>query len=90
MTGSQTPVGSSGNTYSIDWGDVDPGNYVISETLGTLTVTKGELTVTVKDIEKPYNGSEQEGRPFAEEVTGTGETIDNDDYTVEGLAMATS
>ncbi|MBR4579424.1 MAG: InlB B-repeat-containing protein, partial [Oscillospiraceae bacterium] len=85
VTGSQTPVGSSDNTYSIDWGDVDPGNYVISETLGTLTVTKGELTVTVKDIEKPYNGSEQEGRPFAEEVTGTGETIDNDDYTVEGL-----
>jgi LPXTG-motif cell wall-anchored protein len=39
-TGSQTEVGSSTNTYSIDWGDVDPNNYeIVKEDLGTLTVT---------------------------------------------------
>ena len=37
-TGSQTAVGSSPNTYRIDWGTASPSNYNISATLGTLTV----------------------------------------------------
>ncbi len=86
-TGSQLPVGNSDNTYSIDWGTVNSNNYNITENLGVLTVTGGQLTVTVKDIEKTYNGSEQEGRPFVASVTGTGATITTDDYTIEGLAI---
>ena len=40
-TGSQTEVGSSANTYEIDWGNTDSANYTIAtENLGTLTVTE--------------------------------------------------
>ena len=39
-TGTQTEVGSSDNTYSIEWGTADPDNYAITESLGTLTVTE--------------------------------------------------
>ena len=85
VTGSQTPVGSDDNTYSIDWGENKSSNYKINATLGTLTVTEAELKVTVKDIEKVYNGEEQEGRPFVATITGTGEKIETADYTVEGL-----
>ena len=42
--GSQTEVGSSANTYLIDWGTVDANNYSIVESLGTLTVTKAAVT----------------------------------------------
>jgi len=49
MTGSQTEVGSSPNTYSIKWGTANPKNYRVTERLGTLTVEaaparKGTLT----------------------------------------------
>ncbi|MBQ6355889.1 MAG: hypothetical protein IJI52_02210 [Solobacterium sp.] len=37
--GSRTTVGQSLNTYEIDWGTGKPENYVITEELGTLTVT---------------------------------------------------
>ena len=53
VDGSQTEVGSSYNTVDIDWKDAKSSNYVIKYELGTLTVTAGTLTVTVKDIEKP-------------------------------------
>ena len=48
-TGSQTEVGSSPNTYSIDWGSAKAENYTVTERLGTLTVEaapamKGTLT----------------------------------------------
>ncbi len=40
-TGTQTAVGSSTNTYAINWtGSAKQGNYTISETLGTLTVSE--------------------------------------------------
>ena len=38
-TGSQTEVGSSANTYEIAWGNVDPANYEVTESLGMLEVT---------------------------------------------------
>ena len=37
-TGAQTEVGSSENTYSIEWAGADESNYTIVENLGTLTV----------------------------------------------------
>ncbi|MBQ9571540.1 MAG: InlB B-repeat-containing protein, partial [Prevotella sp.] len=85
VTGSQTQVGSSDNTYTIDWGDTKSANYKVTSTLGTLNVTSGALTVTVKDKTVPYNGSTQYGYEFPTTVTGTGETITTDTYTVEGL-----
>ena len=44
VTGSQTDVGESLNTYSIDWGNADPANYKLSENLGTLKVTAADKT----------------------------------------------
>ena len=39
-TGSQTGVGSSANTYTLDWdGSAEESNYTVEEDLGTLTVT---------------------------------------------------
>ena len=91
-TGSQTEVGSSDNTYTISWGEVNPGNYTIKENLGTLEVTTAELIVTVNDKTAAYNGSEQYGYAKTEDseitvitVTGTGETINTEDYEVKGL-----
>ena len=39
-TGSQTEVGSSQNTYEIEWGTAKASNYEITEDIGTLTVNK--------------------------------------------------
>ncbi|MCI7541596.1 MAG: InlB B-repeat-containing protein [Subdoligranulum sp.] len=39
-TGSQTEVGSSKNTYEIEWGTAKASNYEITEDIGTLTVNK--------------------------------------------------
>ena len=48
-TGSQKMVGSSTNEYTINWGTVNPKNYQIVEDLGTLTVDKANVTITVKN-----------------------------------------
>ena len=53
-TGSQKMVGSSTNGYTIDWGSAKAKNYQIVEDLGTLTVEKADVTITVKDVEKLY------------------------------------
>jgi hypothetical protein len=37
-TGTITEPGSTQNTYTIDWGTVNPDNYILSLNLGTLTV----------------------------------------------------
>ena len=58
-TGSQTEVGSSSNTYSIEWnGTAKSSNYKISETVGTLTVTENEneMVVTTKHSSYTYDG----------------------------------
>lgn len=39
-TGSQTTVGSSTNTYRINWGNAKESNYAVTAALGTLTVTE--------------------------------------------------
>lgn len=39
VTGSQTNVGSSQNTYAIDWMQTSADNYELTDELGTLTVT---------------------------------------------------
>ena len=55
--GSQTDVGTSINTYTIDWGTANRSNYEVGEDLGTLTVTPASVSVTTGSAEKEYDGS---------------------------------
>ena len=55
-TGSQTDVGASVNTYTIDWGTANLSNYEVGEDLGTLTVIPASATVTTGSAEKVYDG----------------------------------
>uniref|UniRef100_UPI00273894AC MBG domain-containing protein n=1 Tax=Adlercreutzia sp. ZJ141 TaxID=2709406 RepID=UPI00273894AC len=58
-TGTQTDVGSSDNTYSIEWnGSAKASNYTISDTIGTLSVTENtdEITVTTTGGTFTYDG----------------------------------
>lgn len=61
-TGSQTEVGSSTNTYAIDWGAKEStakkSNYTVEENLGKLTVTEfaGEVVATPGSYTGIYDG----------------------------------
>lgn len=61
-TGSQTEVGSSTNTYAIDWGAKEStakkSNYNVKENLGTLTVTEfaGEVVAAAGNYKGVYDG----------------------------------
>ena len=67
-TGSQKMVGSSKNTYDIQWdATAKQGNYQIVENLGTLTVTKAAVTIKVSAAEKLYGDADPE---FTGVVTG--------------------
>ena len=72
-TGTQTEVGSSMNTYAIDWAaagnTAKQGNYTISENLGTLTVT--EATDEIIATPGSYNGT-YDGQAHGVDVTVTG------------------
>lgn len=59
-TGSQTEVGESANTYTIDWGTTNPNNYEISDNLGVLKVTPAPVTVTADNKSKTYGDSDPE------------------------------
>lgn len=69
-TGSITEIGTTENTYTIDWGTAKSSNYTLSETLGTLEVTQNdtEITFTAPSDSKTYDGSPLQ----AGEVTVTG------------------
>ncbi|MBP3278077.1 MAG: hypothetical protein J6M44_03875, partial [Butyrivibrio sp.] len=62
VTGTQTDVGKSDNTYEIDWNDTSAtakkGNYEIKETVGELEVTEFDKEVTIKTTggQFPYDG----------------------------------
>ena len=73
-TGSQTEVGQSVNTYSMDWGSTNPGNFIVSEHLGTLTVLpppedySAEIIIQAASRRKTYDGEELSTSTF--QVTG--------------------
>ena len=95
VTGSQTNVGSSTNTYSIDWGNTKSSNYTVVETLGTLTVTAQSITPPVNpddpngylgvQVDSPadhvYDGAEHKWAPTVTDKDGKPLT-ENEDYTV--------
>ena len=67
VTGSQTKVGHSPNTYTIEWnGSAKQSNYVIDPSIGTLHVREyaGEIVVTTKGGTHEYTG-----KPYGAEVT---------------------
>ena len=70
-TGSLTEVGTAENTCAIEWNGVNPGNYILTETHGTLEVTKNgaKITVTAGSASRAYNGQD----------------LTDDSFTVEGL-----
>ena len=59
VTGSQTDVGSSSNTFTYTLnGNTLESNYIINTVEGTLTVNKGAaITVTSNSAEKTYDGT---------------------------------
>ena len=57
-TGSITDLGSTENSYTLDWGEIDASNYEVSEDIGTLSVTKNTspVVVTAPSTSFVYNG----------------------------------
>ena len=84
-TGSQTEVGTSENTYEIDWGGVKEKNYrIVNEALGVLTVTPGSIILTAPSASKTYDGK-------ALKADGTGDSKVSvsglpDGFTIEATA----
>ena len=82
VTGSQTEVGYSDNTFTYGKSGIDYSkNYSITKNVGTLTVKKNEstevvVTITGKTDSKMYNGAEQS-------VTGYNVETNNDLYTAD-------
>ncbi|WP_407444929.1 InlB B-repeat-containing protein, partial [Fibrobacter sp.] len=54
LTGTQTNVGKSNNTFTMVWGTAKLNNYKISSTLGELEVTPAAVTVTADAASKTY------------------------------------
>ena len=85
-TGTQTNVGSSDNTYSIDWKDVNKNNYEITPSIGTLTVTAAiGLTIKVEDGNKVYDGTElkKEATAYISNDSGASVVSDEDPITIK-------
>ena len=91
VTGSQTEIGSSANTFTYELNEgTDAGNYEITTAEGTLTVGNAkadyEVTVQAKSGSFTYDGTTH----GAEGFEALQFTIDGIDYTVEGLSAQAS
>ena len=94
-TGSQTAVGDSKNTYSIDWdGTAKQSNYTINETIGTLVVTEyaDEIVVTTTGGTFTYDGQshgatvEVSALPAGYSLETAASSASATDVTVEAVA----
>ena len=58
-TGKITEVGTADNTYSINWGTAKEGNYIVSDSKGSLEVTQNTTEITFKapSASKTYDGT---------------------------------
>ena len=86
ITGSQTEVGSSNNTYSLTWdGSATVSNYTHgTDSIGLLTVTPKsintqEITVT-KPADSKYDGNEHRNKPTVKD--GEKVLVEDTDYTL--------
>ena len=79
VTGSQTLVGESKNTYVLTWVNAKESNYDVTETLGTLTVTDGseEHPIDPEDVVKKTHGAPEDGIYEAGEVVTFTVTVTN-------------
>ena len=57
LNSSLTDVGTAQSTFTIDWGNANPGNYNLTMQPGTLTITPASATVTTGSAEKEYDGT---------------------------------
>ena len=85
VTGSQTLVGESQNTYTLTWAEAGNSytakkdNYTVTESLGTLTVTDGSETdpIDPEDVVKKSHGAPEDGIYEAGEVVTFTVTVTN-------------
>ena len=93
-TGSQTEVGNSKNTYTLTWdGTAKEANYTVSDSVGTLEVTKQSIVpdpdnpesykdVTIDDpSDATYDGKEHKWTPVVTDKDGN-ELKEGTDYEV--------
>lgn len=83
VTGAQTEVGSSANTFTYELNNAKAENYNITQTDGTLTVTAATegITITAPSDSKPYDGTALTNDAFKVEGLPSGYTLS---ATVEG------
>ena len=91
MTGSQTNVGTSNNTYELNWtGTAKASNYTHGkDSIGTLTVTAKPINpsdtngITVTDpLDSIYDGKVHRNTPFVEDKKTNATLEENKDYTL--------
>ena len=88
VTGKQTNVGSSKNTYKIVWTETTKeDNYQVSATVGTLTVTDQSIEdskkITVGTLDDVvYNGKNQKQEPAVTTKDGKTTLVKGTDYTL--------
>ncbi len=87
-TGSQTEVGESVNTYTIDWGQTKKANYTVTEQLGKLTVTKKALTITAKNATKVY-GTDDPALEYEVDGLVEGDKLEGALVRAEGVNVGT-
>ena len=91
VTGTQTNVGSSDNTYTLKWeGTAKASNYTHGkDSIGKLTVTAKPINpsdtngITVTDpLDSTYDGKEHRNTPFVEDKKTKATLIEDTDYTL--------
>ena len=91
MTGSQTVVGSSNNTYSLTWdGSATESNYTHgTDSIGLLTVTPKSIIpsdtngiVVTKPADSKYDGKVHENKPTVEDNKTDKTLVEGTDYTL--------
>ena len=91
MTGSQTEVGSSNNTYSLTWdGSATESNYTHgTDSIGLLTVTPKSIIpsdtngiVVTKPADSKYDGKVHENKPTVKDNKTDKTLVEGTDYTL--------
>ena len=91
MTGSQTEVGSSNNTYSLTWdGSAKEKNYTHgTDSIGLLTVTPKSIIpsdtngiVVTKPADSKYDGKVHENKPTVKDNKTDKTLVEGTDYTL--------
>ena len=91
ITGSQTEVGSSNNTYSLTWdGSVKEKNYTHgTDSIGLLTVTPKSIIpsdtngiVVTKPADSKYDGKVHENKPTVKDNKTDKTLVEGTDYTL--------